>query len=46
MSKTRVHSKGCLIAHIILVTKYRKKILFGQIEQFIKTKIESIKEFL
>lgn len=42
MSKTRVHSKGCLIAHIILVTKYRKKILSGKIEKSVKAKIENI----
>ena len=42
MSKNRVHSKGKLIAHIILVTKYRKKILIGAIEKKLKLLIEKI----
>lgn len=42
MSKNRVHSKGKLIAHIILVQKYRKKILVGTVENKLKLLIEKI----
>lgn len=42
MSKNRVHSKGKLIAHIILVSKYLKKILIGAIESKLKLLIKEI----
>lgn len=42
MPKNRVHSKGKLIAHIILVTKYRKKILTGEVEHKLKILIRKI----
>ena len=42
MSKNRIHSKGKLIVHIILVSKYRKKILIRAIEKRLKLLIEEI----
>lgn len=42
MSKNRVHSKGKLIVHIILVSKYCKNILTGAMEERLKTLIRKI----
>ena len=36
MPKSKVYSKGKLIAYIILVTKYHKKMLIGAIEDKLK----------
>lgn len=42
MSKDRVHSKGKLTDHIILVSKYRKKILTGAVKYRLKILIRKI----